>query len=156
RSPFGRPKWASSSTIAPRSASSVTVGRVARSRVSSLTAPSCIGTFRSTRTSARLPRTSLRSSRVRKLLTSLFLRHPQTHLVIPAKAGIQTDVGAALESAWIPAFAGMTEIGSDQLRHRSRGVDHAVRETPFIVVPGDDAHQLAFQHGGFEAVHARR
>jgi hypothetical protein len=54
-SPLGRPKWASSSTIAPLSASSVTVGSVARSRVSSLTAPSCIGTLRSTRTSARLP-----------------------------------------------------------------------------------------------------
>jgi hypothetical protein len=78
RAPLGRPKWASSRTMAPRSASSVTVGKVERSRVSSVTAPSAIGTFRSTRTSARLPATSPRSSRVLKLLTPTPLCSPQT------------------------------------------------------------------------------
>ncbi len=35
------------------------------------------------------------------------------------------------------------------------GVDHAVREAPFVVVPADDADQLAFDHGRFEAVDGR-
>jgi hypothetical protein len=30
------------------------------------------------------------------------------HSIIPAKAGIQTAAVAVSESAWIPAFAGMT------------------------------------------------
>ena len=44
----------------------------------------------------------------------------------------------------------LTELG-----HRRGGVDHAVREAPFIVVPADDADQLAFDHRGFEAVDGR-
>src|SRR6476646_8195543 len=114
RSPLGRPKWERSRTIAPLSASSVTVGRVARSLVSSLTAPSCIGTLRSTRTKARFPLTSPRLSSVRN-----------------------------------------DAMTSDQPRHRRRGVDHPVREAPFIVVPGEDADQFALQHRGFEAVDGR-
>ena len=35
------------------------------------------------------------------------------------------------------------------------GVDHAVREAPFIVVPADHADQLALEHRGFEAVDGR-
>ena len=30
------------------------------------------------------------------------------HLVIPAKAGIQSDSVTSTAAAWIPAFAGMT------------------------------------------------
>ncbi len=69
--PLGRPKCdskqddrAAVAELERRSAA------VARSRVSSLTAPSCIGTLRSTRTSTLLPvRSSGRSSRVLKRLT---------------------------------------------------------------------------------------
>ena len=112
--PLGRPKCDSSSTIAPRSLSSAIVGTAARSLVSSLIAPSCIGTLKSTRTSTRLPvRSAGRSSRVLK-----------------------------------PGH-------SAQLGHRRRGVDHAVRKAPFIVVPADHADQLAFEHRGLEAVDGR-
>jgi len=33
-----------------------------------------------------------------------------TILVIPAKAGIQTDWATGSSAAWIPAFAGMTKV----------------------------------------------
>jgi hypothetical protein len=42
--------------------------------------------------------------------------------VIPAKAGIQTafdEVGCGDESAWIPAFAGMTKKGLGSLDARA-------------------------------------
>src|SRR6185503_7495299 len=42
-----------------------------------------------------------------------------------------------------------------KLSHRSGGVDHPVREAPFVVVPAEDAHQLAFEHRRFEAVDGR-
>jgi hypothetical protein len=32
-----------------------------------------------------------------------------SHVVIPAKAGIQRAFASRTQSAWIPAFAGMTE-----------------------------------------------
>src|SRR3569623_1646827 len=113
-SPLGRPKCASSSTIAPRSLSSRTVGSIARSRVSSVTLALSIGTLRSTRTSTFLPVSSSgRSSRVLNALT-------------------------------LP-----------ELAHRMGGVDHAVREAPLVVVPADDADQLAVEHGGLEAVDCR-
>src|SRR5688500_11314850 len=100
--------------MAPLSASSVTVGRVARKRVSSVTSPSAIGTLRSTRTSAFFPLTSPRSSR------------------------------------------GLNDVmASNEPRHRGGGVDHPVREAPFIVVPGEDADQLALEHGRREAVDGR-
>src|SRR5690606_7312147 len=55
RLPFGRSKWASSTTFAPAFDSSSIVGSAARRRVSSATLPSSIGTLKSTRTSAVLP-----------------------------------------------------------------------------------------------------
>src|SRR5690348_5082580 len=42
-----------------------------------------------------------------------------------------------------------------KLPHRMRGIDHAVREAPFVVVPAQDSDQLAFEHCGFEAVDGR-
>ena len=42
-----------------------------------------------------------------------------------------------------------------QLPHRRGGVDHSVREAPFIVVPAQDTHQLALDHRGFQAVDGR-
>ena len=42
-----------------------------------------------------------------------------------------------------------------ELRHCGGGVHHAVRKAPFIVVPTDDANQLALEHSGFEAVDGR-
>src|SRR5688500_13327647 len=100
--------------MAPLSASSVTVGRVARKRVASVTSPSAIGTLRSTRTSSFFPLTSPRSSRV------------------------LNDV-----------------MASNEPRHRGGGVDHPVREAPFIVVPGEDPDELALQDRRFEAVDGR-
>jgi hypothetical protein len=41
--------------------------------------------------------------------TALFGAGEETTRVIPAKAGIQSATGAI--EAWIPAFAGMTELG---------------------------------------------
>ena len=35
------------------------------------------------------------------------------------------------------------QAASDQLPHRHGGVDHAVREAPFVVVPGHHPHQCA-------------
>src|SRR3954447_23534749 len=114
-SPFGRPKCDSSSTIAPRSLSSSTVGSIARSRVSSVTLAPSIGTLRSTRTNTFLPvKSSGRSSSVLNL-----------------------------------------RLTSAEAAHRRSCVDHAVRETPFIVVPADDAHQLALDHCCLEAVDRR-
>ena len=56
---FGRPRWEHTATSdAPRSSSSSSVGSAARIRVSSATRPSSSGTFRSARTSTRLPVTS--------------------------------------------------------------------------------------------------
>src|SRR6478672_5287411 len=113
-SPFGRPKCESNRTIAPRSLSSSTVGRIARRRVSSATDAPDIGTLRSTRTRTFLPfRSSGRSSRV------------------------------------------LNRANLAELRHRRGSVDHAVREAPFIVVPADDADELAFDDCGFEAVDRR-
>ena len=66
--PFGRPKWASNRTFAPLSASSLTVGNNARKRVSSVTRPSAMGTFKSTRTNTRFPFMSPRSSSVRNAM----------------------------------------------------------------------------------------
>ncbi len=67
-SPPGRPKCASSSTLAPLPASSRIVGAEARTRVSSVTRTPSIGRLRSTRTSATLPVRSPRSSRVLNLV----------------------------------------------------------------------------------------
>src|SRR5436190_757752 len=43
-------------------------------------------------------------------------------------------------------------LTSAELGHRRGGVDHAVREAPFVVVPADDPNELAFEHRGFKAV----
>ena len=53
--PFGRSKWESTITRAPLSASSRMVGACRSMRTVSVTTPSFIGTFRSARTSTRLP-----------------------------------------------------------------------------------------------------
>src|SRR5690606_41625253 len=42
-----------------------------------------------------------------------------------------------------------------ELRHHPGGVDHPVREAPLVVVPAHHACELAFEHGGFEAVDRR-
>ena len=78
RAPLGRPKCASNSTFAPFAVSSLIVSTAARMRVSSVTAPSCIGRLRSTRTRATLPVMSPRSSSVRKptILQSLSCPSP--------------------------------------------------------------------------------
>ena len=58
RLPSGRPKWLSTITLAPLSASSFEVGAARSMRVASVTLPFFIGTLRSTRTSTRLPETA--------------------------------------------------------------------------------------------------
>src|SRR5437660_5803468 len=64
--PFGRPKWASRTTLPPRSAISSIVGATRSIRVASPTRPFSIGTLRSTRTRTRLLATSA-WSRVRNV-----------------------------------------------------------------------------------------
>ena len=61
RLPSGRPKWLSTITFAPLAASSLIVGAARSIRVASVTLPFFIGTFRSTRTSTRLPDMSMES-----------------------------------------------------------------------------------------------
>ena len=53
--PSGRPRWATTTTRAPASASFLIVGTLARMRPSSVIVPSSRGTFRSERTRTRLP-----------------------------------------------------------------------------------------------------
>ena len=36
----------------------------------------------------------------------------------------------------------------EQFAHGNCSVAHAVRETPFIIIPGEDAHEGAFQNLG--------
>src|SRR5579863_9485741 len=43
---------------------------------------------------------------------------------------------------WIARLVAHT-ASSNQLAHRHGGVGHAVREAPFVVVPGEHAHQRA-------------
>src|SRR5690606_31197888 len=52
----------------------------------------------------------------------------------------------------IPASLPATRISSEELRHHAGGVDHPIGEAPFVVVPRDDARELAFEHRGFEAI----
>src|SRR5262245_10270133 len=72
RLPSGRPKWLSTTTLAPLAASSFSVGAARSMRVASVTLPAFIGTLRSTRTSTRLPATS-RSSSVLKVIWGIIL-----------------------------------------------------------------------------------
>src|SRR5215217_2025857 len=48
-----------------------------------------------------------------------------------------------------------TRPTSAERRHCAGSVDHPVRKAPFIVVPADDAHQLAVDDRGFETVDGR-
>ena len=64
--PFGRPRCEQRITRAPRSRSAAIVGSAARMRVSSLIAPSCSGTLKSTRQSTRRPATSSASRPARE------------------------------------------------------------------------------------------
>src|SRR5215467_13990391 len=123
--PFGRPKWESRITLPPLSAISRMVGATRSMRVVSATLPSSTGTLRSTRTSTRLPLTSA-SSRVRNISVACARGHAK---------------GNHLNGTHIAG-------GSDQFPHRNRGVDHAVGEAPFVVVPRHHPHQRAIHHLG--------
>jgi len=70
RFPSGRPKWLSTTTLAPLSASSLSVGAARSMRVASVTLPFFIGTLRSTRTSTRLPWTRSESIVLKLLILS--------------------------------------------------------------------------------------
>ena len=70
RLPSGRPKWLSTITLAPLSASSFRVGAARSMRVASVTLPFFIGTLRSTRTSTRLPDTLSESIVLKSLMLS--------------------------------------------------------------------------------------
>jgi len=61
----GRPRWETTTTRAPELIRALSVGREARMRPSSVIFPSFNGTFRSQRTSTRLPLRSPRLSMVR-------------------------------------------------------------------------------------------
>src|SRR5690606_31410400 len=101
------------------------VGATRSMRVASVTLPSLTGTLRSTRTSTRLPAMSVRVSRVLKAMGRL-------------PAG-QRGYGAR---------EGAIRISSDQFAKRNGRVGHAVREAPLVVVPGQDAHEVAVEDLG--------
>src|SRR5258707_7949979 len=125
--PFGRPKWESKITLPPLSAISRMVGATRSMRVVSATLPFSTGTLRSTRTSTRLPLTSASSS-VRNISEACARGHANRN---------QRNGRVA-----------HCRAGSDQLAHRNRGVDHAVGEAPFVVVPRHHPHQRAVYHLG--------
>src|SRR5271166_1007493 len=115
--PFGRPKWDITMTFALLSISATIVGASRSIRVASVTTPSLKGTFRSARSNTRFPRTSM-SSRVRNLGMDR-----QLLLARRWPAGMKNSTRSAKS----------TEIG--------RNLDQAVRESPFVVVPGEDADE---------------
>src|SRR5260370_748790 len=88
RLPSGRPKWLSTITLAPLAASSARVGTARSMRVASVTCPFFIGTLRSTRTSTRLPDTSMESIVLKLtlgmhlLLRSTFANDEYQHLAL--------------------------------------------------------------------------
>ena len=54
-----------------------------------------------------------------------------------------------------PSRRGASRPASDQLAEGDRGVGHAAREAPLVVVPGHDAHEGAVQHLGLVHVEDR-
>ena len=107
----------------PRSLSSAIVGTAARSLVSSLIAPSCIGTLKSTRTSTRLPvRSAGRSSRVLKLGHSAQLGH--------RRGGVDHAVRKA-------PFIVVPADHADQLAFEHRGLEAVDGRARRIVVEVD-------------------
>src|SRR5690606_36552523 len=129
RSPFGRPKWASNSTLAPASASSSMVGATARTRVRSVAEPSFIGRLRSTRTSATLPVTSPRSSRVLKPAIAVTRSEEARHHL----RGVDHPVGEA-------PFIVVPAHHAGELAFHHRGLEAVNSRTGGIVieVAGDE------------------
>src|SRR5271166_3561541 len=146
RAPFGRPKWASMMTLPPLSAISVIVEATRSMRVVSVTRPFSVGTLRSTLRRTRLPETSTSSSVRNGLL-----------MVAPSRIRIFC-LSSAARRGGPPAAdgSGLEGGGSDELRQRDGGVGHAVREAPFVVVPGQDAHEGSVDDPGLVEVEDRR
>ena len=91
--PFGRPRWAVTTTRAPAASSAWSVGRAARTRPSSVMVVPSSGTLKSERTSTRLPRRSPRSSMV-------FMR-----LLPVTRAGADTAASACARATGAGAHA---------------------------------------------------
>jgi hypothetical protein len=77
RLPFGRPRCEASTTRAPARVRRRIVGSDARTRVSSVIAPSRSGTLRSTRTNTRLSRTPRAISASRPITAMMRSRGPR-------------------------------------------------------------------------------
>src|SRR4051812_38551459 len=91
-------------TRAPRSSNALIVGIAARMRVSSVTLPPSSGTLKSTRTSARLPRSS--SSR-RSVIVFLFIR------------GLQADADVAQQIDAARGVAPLVVVPARDLEQRA-------------------------------------
>src|SRR5271165_1869069 len=137
RTPFGRPRWETSTSLAPRARSSSIVLSDDTIRVSSLTTTSPSGsvpsgTLKSTRTSTRLPRTS-RSSMLLNVLHPSAVRSASPH-----RPPVRACPGPA------PSQNPLRQI------HQAVGV------APLVVVPRDDLEHRAVQHGRQLRVDDRR
>ena len=74
------------------------------------------------------------------------------HVMLPAKVKRLDWLPAAAE----PEGRRRAKTRSDQLAHRDRRVGHAVGEAPFVVVPGQHAHERAVDHLGLVEMEDRR
>src|SRR5688572_27439008 len=118
--PLGRPRWLIRTTLAPPSSRWRIVGTAARTRESSLTLPSSMGTLKSTRTRTRLPA----GSKSRTVSLSI------------SGGAARRLRGAALAEAFAEALA--------DVRHE---IGDAAAVAPLVVIPGDDLdHPLADDH----------
>src|SRR3984957_8109717 len=164
--PLGRPKCASRMTLPPLSAISVMVDATRSMRVASVTRPFSVGTLRSTRNSTRLPAKSASSSVRKGLLMSAPLKLPTAATRSSSLPFCHArGTGPAIQprpfergfhdTILDPRFRGGDTRSLDQLGHRDGRVRHAVREAPFVVIPGKHAHEFAVDHLGLIEVEDR-
>src|SRR5580658_6245132 len=119
----GLPRCDMTRTRAFAVSAACTVGSAARIRASEVTAPSWIGTFRSSRINTRLP------ARSRLSIFRIFT----------------VDLRSALPLVWVDWGTTATSGG---LRPSHGGVDNAIREAPLIVVPRAHLYERALDHLG--------
>src|ERR1035437_1081306 len=152
---FGRPKCEVSITRAPAPSAWRMPGSAARMRVSSVILPSFAGTLKSTRISTRLPRRS-RSVIFRNVMSFSLRAHLKMRGYIPScspRSGAilvilkwpLNDAGPAMTWAW-------SQHNLFRVHERNRRIEHAIAESPLVVVPGGRLHQRAVRHLGERGV----